>query len=174
METNSESGKATSEMIVVRTFIRKRKRTMITKKLPSNKLSFTLLIELSMKRLWRKISVETCTSFGKFFCKSAMTASSFSVSSIVLVFGCLVTVTRTAGFVRSEARPNFGCLPPTFTVAISSRRIGVLSGVMATTPLASSSAFVVVKTPRIIYSLEYSYKTPPLAFWFIWRQTSKT
>ena len=37
----------------------------------------------------------------------------------VLVSGCLVTVISTAGFVRSEAVPSFGLLPPILTVAIS-------------------------------------------------------
>ena len=155
METNRERGRATSEITVVRIFIRKRKRTITTKKLPSNRLFFTLLIELSMKRLWRKISVETCTSDGKFFCKSATIASSLSVRSIVLVFGCLVTVISTAGLARSEAVPSFGLLPPIFTVATFSKRTGK-SPTVFTTPFPISSALAVERTPRMMYSLSYS------------------
>ena len=124
METNKANGKATKEMTVVRTFIKKRKSTITTKTLPSKRLRFTLLMELSMKRLWRKISVETCTSAGKFFCRSATIPSNFSVNSSVLVSGCFVTVISTAGFVRSEAKPNFGLLPPICTVAISPKVTG--------------------------------------------------
>ena len=155
METNKERGKATSEITVVRIFIRNRNRTITTKKLPSNRLFFTLLIELSIKRLWRNMSVETCTSAGRFFCKSAIIASNFSVKSIVLVFGCLVTVINTAGFARSEAVPSFGLLLPIFTVAIFSNKTGK-SPTIFTTPFPISSAFAVERTPLMMYSLSYS------------------
>ena len=156
METSRESGMATKEMAVVLTFIKKRKSTTMTKRLPSTKLFFTLLMELSMKRLCRKMSVEMCTSAGRLFWRSARLASSFSVSSRVLVFGCFVTVMRTAGFAFSDAKPSFGLLPPIWTVAMSRSRTGTLPGNDLTTPFASSSAFAVDKTPRIMYSLLYS------------------
>ena len=50
-EMTSDRGRVTSEMIVVRTFARKRKRTMTTKRLPSTRDFLTFPMELSMKRL---------------------------------------------------------------------------------------------------------------------------
>lgn len=47
-------------------------------------------------------------AFRQFDESSAMDSSSFFVSSIVLVAGCLVTVINTAGWPFSEARPNRG------------------------------------------------------------------
>ena len=126
METISEMGSVTSEIIVVRTFARNRKSTITTKIPPSNNDFFTFPMELSIKRLWRKISVETFTSAGRFFCKSFKEASSLSVSSSVLVEGCLVTVSNTAGFPRSEAVPNFGAFAPMATSAISSNSTGTV------------------------------------------------
>ena len=49
-ETTSERGMVTSEMSVVRTFIRKMKRTMTTKIPPSKSDWRTLSMELRMKR----------------------------------------------------------------------------------------------------------------------------
>ena len=51
MDTSSESGRVTSEIIVVRTLARNRNKTMTTKIPPSKRDFFTLLMELSMKRL---------------------------------------------------------------------------------------------------------------------------
>ena len=155
METSSESGSVTREISVVRTLAKNRKSTMTTKIPPSKRDFFTLPIELSIKRLWRKISVETLTSAGKFFCKSCREASNLSVSSSVLVAGCLVTVMSTAGLPRSEAVPSFGALGPTFTSAMSSSVTGKLFTVF-TTALPSSSTLVVESTPRTIYSLPNS------------------
>ena len=66
------------------------------------------------------MSVETFTSGGRFFWRSFRDASSLSVSSSVLVAGCLVTVIRTADLPRSEAVPSFGAFGPMVTFAISS------------------------------------------------------
>ncbi len=49
IETSKDNGKATNEITVVRIFIKNRNKTITTKKLPSNKLFLTLLIELSIK-----------------------------------------------------------------------------------------------------------------------------
>ena len=148
-------GSVTSEMTVVRTLARNRKRTITTKIPPSNSDFFTLPIELSMKRLWRKISVDTFTSAGRFFCKSFKEASNLSVSSSVLVAGCLVTVSNTAGFPRSEAVPNFGALGPIATSAISSSNTGTPL-ILFTTAFPNWSALSVESTPRTMYSLPYS------------------
>ena len=126
METSSERGSVTSEMTVVRTLARNRNKTMTTKMPPSKSDFFTLLMELSMKRLWRKMSVDTFTSGGRFFCRSFSEASSLSVSSNVLVEGCLVTVISTAGFPLSEAVPSLGAFGPIRTSAMSSSSTGTL------------------------------------------------
>ena len=126
METSSERGSVTSEMTVVRTLARNRNKTMTTKMPPSKSDFFTLLMELSMKRLWRKMSVDTFTSGGRFFCRSFSEASSLSVSSNVLVEGCLVTVISTAGFPLSEAVPSLGAFGPIRTSAMSSSSTGAL------------------------------------------------
>ena len=102
------------------------------------------------------MSVEICTSFGKFFCKSAKAASSFSVSSMVPVFGCLVTVMSTAGFPFSEASPNLGCCDPIRTSATSSKVMGAPSGVVLMTARPNLRTSSVEMTPRTMYSFPYS------------------
>ncbi len=95
---NIDKGRATREMIVVRKFIRKKEQHHNHKKTaPSSKASWMLWIELLIKRDCLKMSVETSTSSGKVLRSSWIEASSLSVSSRVLVPGCLVTVTSTAG-----------------------------------------------------------------------------
>ena len=127
---------------------------MTTNMAPSKSEFCTLSIELSMKRDWRKMSVETFTSRGRFFCRSARASSSFSVSSMVPVSGCLVTVRSTAGRPFSEARPSLGCWAPTRTSAMSERRIGVPSALLTTArPIWATSS--VETTPRTMYSLPY-------------------
>ncbi len=155
MATNNESGSATNEMTVVRKFIRKKNSTTITNSAPSNSACCILWIELLIKRDWRKISVEIRTSAGSVFCKSCMEASSLSVNSRVLVAGCLVTVTNTAGFAFSEASPNLGALLPIRMSAISESMTGISLTVL-TTAFPNSSVWVVAITPCTMYSLPYS------------------
>ena len=173
MATNRDRGRATSEMIVVRTFIRKKKSTTTTKMAPSNRASCMLDMELSIKRDWRNMSEEIFTSEGNVFCRSTMAWSSLSVSSSVFVFGCFVMVTSTAGFALSEARPNLGSFGPICTVAMSDRRTGMLFTVFIT-PLPISSTSFVAKRPCTIYSLPYSYRIPPVEFWFMLSTTAST
>ena len=168
-----ERGSVTRDMTVVLTFARKRKSTTTTKSAPSKREFFTLSIELSMNLDWRKMSVETCTSGGRFFSRSCNAASSFSVSSIVPVSGCFVTVSRTAGLPFSEARPSLGWLEPTFTSATSSNVTGAPSTVFITA-LDISFTSSVETTPLTIYSLPYSYITPPLTLLFIFLVTAMT
>ena len=52
-ETMSERGMVTSEITVVRTFIRKSNNTTTTKMPPSKSDFFTLSMALLMKRSWR-------------------------------------------------------------------------------------------------------------------------
>ncbi|CCY36416.1 unknown [Tannerella sp. CAG:118] len=163
IDTNNDRGRATNEIIVVLRFIRNRNNTIITKNAPSNNDFCILSIELSMKRDCLNTSFEICTSGGIDFCKSIIDASNALVKSNVLVFGCLVTVTKTAGFPFSEANPNLGALFPICIVAISSNRIGTLFSIF-TIDLESSSVLLVDSIPRTIYSFPNSYKIPPLAF----------
>ena len=121
--TNAK-GMVTSEMMVVRTFMRNTKSTMTTKMAPSMRERFTLSMELLMKRSWRYTSVVSTTSEGSSRLISSSVASSFFVSSSVLVLGCLVTVRMTAGSVRNEATPNLGRWSPTLTSAMSESLIG--------------------------------------------------
>ena len=153
--TNRDKGRATSEMIVVRTFIKKKKRTIITKTDPSNKAFWILLIELSINRDWRNMSVETCTSAGRVFCSSCKETSNFSVNSSVFVDGCLVTVIKTAGLPFSEASPSLGALAPIRTSATSEIKSGT-SLMVLITALPISSGWVVAITPWTMYSLPYS------------------
>ena len=101
------------------------------------------------------MSVETFTSGGRFFCRSFKDASNLSVSSSVLVAGCLVIVISTADFPRSEAVPSFGAFGPMVTSAISSSVTGKLFTVF-TTALPSCSVLEVESTPRTIYSFPNS------------------
>ena len=50
MLTTSDKGMVTSEMTVVRMFMRKRKRMITTKMPPSTRASLTLFMELRIKR----------------------------------------------------------------------------------------------------------------------------
>ena len=119
------------------------------------------------------MSVLTFTSGGRFFCKSFKDASNLSVNSSVLVAGCLVTVNSTADLPRSDAVPSLGNFAPTCTSAMSSSKIGAFPEAVPprTTARASWSTRSVESTPRTMYSLPYSYNTPPFAFRFISRVT---
>ena len=168
IDTNKERGKATKDITVVLKFIKKKNKTIMTKTEPSNRDFCMLSIELSIKRDCRNTSVEMWISAGKFFCNSATDWSSFSVSSSVLVFGCLVTVINTAGSPFSEAIPSLGALFPIWMSAMSSSRTG-MPFIVFTTALDSSSIWFVETIPLTIYSLLNSYNIPPFAFWFIFR-----
>ena len=155
MAVSRESGRATSEMMVTRPFMRKKNSTITTKIAPSHSDLEMLSIELSIKRDCLKISVEICTS-GNVFCNSSRVWSSCSVSSIVLVDGCFVTVIRTAGQPRSEATPSLGDLPPMTTSATSLRTMGFPVSESLINPLAISSTSRSATMPRTTYSLPYS------------------
>ena len=107
-----------------------------------------------MKRDWRNTSVDTCTSAGRLVCRSCKASSNFPVSSIVPVFGCLVTVSNTAGLPFSEARPSLGCWLPVLTSAMSYNVTGEPPAVLMTArPIFRTSS--VETTPRTMYSLPY-------------------
>ena len=156
MVIRSDSGMVTSEISVVLTFIRNRKSTRITNSAPSISACRILPIEASMKSLWRKMSVLTCTSDGSVFAISAILASRASVRSLVETLGCLVTVSRTPGLPSMDAVPVRGSWGPVRTSAMSRRVIGRPSAAVLTTASAISSTAVVEAMPRIMYSLEYS------------------
>ena len=150
-----ESGMETSEMRVVRQFIRKIKSTRTTNRPPSSRDFLTFPIEASMKRDWRKISVLMWTSAGREEPISASSRSSLRVSSRELVLGCLVTVRRTAGLPSFEATPRMGVLAPILTSAMASSVTGRPLAVVLTTAFCSAQMSPVARTPRTIYSFPY-------------------
>ena len=85
---------------------------------------------------------------------------------MVLVLGCFVTVIITHCLPFSDAVPMLGAWLPTFTVAISPMVIAVLPEPF-TNAFFSASILFVALTPRTIYSLPYSYSTPPEVLRFI-------
>ncbi len=151
-----ESGMETSEITVVRQFIRNMNSTMITKIAPSIKDCFTLSNELSMKRDWRNIRELTLTSAGRLAFSSSKALSSLPVSASVLVLGCFVTVSSTAGFPSLEATPRTGVFGPMRTSATASSVIGSPFSDVLTTAFFISSKSLVDRRPRTIYSLPYS------------------
>ena len=151
-----ESGMETSEITVVRQFIRNMNSTMITKIAPSIKDCFTLSNELSMKRDWRNIRELTLTSAGRLVFSSSNALSSLPVRASVLVLGCFVTVSSTAGFPSLEATPSTGVFGPMRTSATASSVIGSPFSEVFTTAFFSSSISLVDRRPRTIYSLPYS------------------
>lgn len=155
MAVSSDSGRATSEMRVTRPFMRKKKSTTTTNRAPSHSEWAMLSMELSIKRDCLKMSVDICTS-GSVFCSSARVLSSCSVSSSVLVAGCLVTVMSTAGQPRSDATPSLGDLLPITTSATSLSTMGSPLSENLTNPLAMSLASRSATMPRTTYSLPYS------------------
>ena len=138
MVMSKDIGMVTKEIMVVRAFIRNMNNTITTKNAPSKSDRWMLPMELLMKELWRKICLSMCTSPGNSFLRLSSIWSSFSVSSRVLTFGCLVTVISTAGVARWEAIPVLGDWAPIFKSAISFNRTGVPS-VCLITVCASSS-----------------------------------
>ena len=106
------------------------------------------------------------TSGGSAVLSSASAASIFSERSSVLVSGCFVTVIITHGLPRSDATPVFGVRLPIFTAAMSP---SVTAAPPAVFTKAAESAAVsrVASMPRMMYSLPYSYSTPPEAFVFM-------
>ena len=122
--TTIDRGMDTSEMSVVLQFIRNMKRTMTTNNPPSSSDLRTLPIDPSMKLDWRNISELTFTSEGSEALRSSKAESSLPVSSRVLVSGCFVTVSSTAGLPSLEATPRTGALAPVRTRAMSSRVTG--------------------------------------------------
>ena len=148
-------GSDTSEAIVVRRFIRKKKSTIITISAPSRSDDCRLLTELDMKSLWRNISSEICTYGGRVAAIEFSSSSMRSVSWIVAASGCLVTVSNTAGRALTEAEPSRGELAPIATSAISFS-VTTDPAFDLTTVFARSSQLRVLTTPFMIYSLPNS------------------
>ena len=120
-----------------------------------------------MKRDWRKIWELIRTSEGMVVAMSASSRSSLAVRSSEEVFGCLVTGMMTAGLPSLEATPSTGVLGPIVTSAMASSVTGRPFSLVFTTAFFISSMSLVDRTPRTMYSLPYSYRVPPGAFWFM-------
>ncbi len=168
MVISNDSGIDTSEISVVRPFCKKTNSTRITNNAPSQSDCLMLPIEPLIKLAWRNMSVDTCTSAGSCERISSIALSKWSVSSSVPVLGCLVTVSSTAGFPCTDATPRRGVCAPIATVATCSKRT-VPPAMVGTAVCPSSSISLVESAPRMMYSLPYSYSTPPDAFWFMLR-----
>lgn len=103
----SEIGIAIIEIAVARQFIRKTNRIIITNNEPSIRVLLILLMEASIKSACLNMFVLIFTSSGNHFLRSRMVLSIFSVSSIVFVDGCFITVITIAGLPFTEASPIF-------------------------------------------------------------------
>ena len=119
-------------------------------------------IELLIKSACLKMSVYTFIPSGIVFFISASSASISSVSEFVSTFGCLVTVSSTAGLSSFDAT-SFGNFSPIFTSA-TSRMSTIPFSSLLTTAKPMSSTFDVLISPFTIYSLPYSYIVPPPTF----------
>ncbi len=153
-DTIIDSGSATTDISVVRRFMRKKKSTIITKSAPSSRLRCRLLMELSIKSLWRKMSVETRTSAGSVAPIEARASSISSVSCMVPVPGCLVTVIITAGSASTLATPIRGRRPPSSTEAMSPS-VTVPPASERTTACAIASQSEVLISALTMYSFPY-------------------
>ena len=111
----------------------------------------------------------TLTSAGSEGLSDAMAESSCVVRSSVLMDGCLVTVSSTAGRPDTEASPVLGLLAPSLMSATSANTMGWLAALRLITACAISLVLVVDSTPRTMYSLPCSYSTPPVALRFMLR-----
>ena len=108
------------------------------------------------------MSVLKVMSSDKFFLISVIASFKFSVSSRVLISGCLVTVITTAFFPLYEPSPIFGAAPMT-TSATSSTFTGTLSTILIT-ELPISLTLLVLPIPLIIYLFPNSLINPPGTF----------
>ncbi len=168
-----DSGSATSDTKVVRRFIRKKNRTIITISAPSSSEACRLLMELAMNSDCRKMSAETVTSGGRVLRSSSIWRSSSPVRLIVPVPGCLVMVSITDSRPLTEAVPMRGRLPPNFTVATSpTRRLRPCPEGSAMA--ATSSGEAVLTAPLTRYSLPWAYITLPAAFSLLPSRASST
>lgn len=120
--TITDTGRVTTEMAVVLTFIKKKNNIAMTNNEPSIKDICKFPIELLIKSLCRNMSVFILTSLGREDLSSLSCSSIELVNGIVPIPGCLVTVNRTAGCVFNEALPKFGYFPAALISATSARR----------------------------------------------------
>ena len=92
-----DNGRATSDIIVVRMFIKKKNKIITTKTAPSISARWMLEIELLMNEDCLKISVEILIPSGIDFRASSNSSSICAVNLFVSIFGCFVIVNNTAG-----------------------------------------------------------------------------
>ena len=156
---------ATTEMMVVRKLPRNTKRTMMTNTAPSSRARPTLCTDVEMKSAWRNTCVSRCTSAGKDFCISCRLRSICSVTSSVLMLGCLDIDRMTAGRPLREAMPMCTALP--MRTCATSPTVTGCGPVFLSSVEAMSARSLVRPMPRRAYSLPYSRTTPPVLFWLI-------
>ena len=92
-----DNGRATSDIIVVRMFIKKKNKIITTKTAPSISARWMLEIELLINEDCLKISVEILIPSGIDFRASSNSSSICAVNLFVSIFGCFVIVNNTAG-----------------------------------------------------------------------------
>ena len=109
--TTSESGMASTEMLVARTSPRKRKRITTTRMAPSRRASITFATARRMKLDWRKSSVWRRMPSGSVRWIASSSPSMRSVSSKVLAPGCFCTESTTPDVAFTEPSPTFGAAP---------------------------------------------------------------
>ena len=102
-----EIGMAISEMKVVRTFSRNRKRMTATTATASSSTFSTLPMEVWMKLACLNRISSAWTPFGRNCAKSLNARSTSAVSSVVSAPGCFCTDRITAGLPLTPASPRF-------------------------------------------------------------------
>ena len=122
MVITNDKGMVTSEIMVVRAFIRKMKSTITTNRAPSAENVSHCIWALNKTGLAKNV-VESFTSAGSVFVDHQLLDQLIGHHCTA---GCFVTVINTASLPRSEATPSLGVLFPTVTSAIFSSSTGVL------------------------------------------------
>ena len=156
---SSDSGIATSEMAVVRTFSRNANSTTATRIAPSRRASPTLPSAASMKSAWRNRKRGAAMPGGRLPDTSASTASTARVRAMLSMPGCFCTDKITAGLPSKPAPPRAtaGAKP---TSATCDRRTGTPRGA-PTGRLARSSMRRLRPMPRISHSCPWRSMKPP-------------
>ena len=145
--TASDSGMATTEMIVVRKFQRKKNRMMMTRRAPSRRAAMTLWTASEMKSACRKMARFTWMPEGSWAWMRSSSSSRRSVNSSVFSPGCFKIDRITAGSAFTDAVPKRG-RGPISTCATSRRSTGT-SPRIATTVVPMSSTLCARPSPRI-------------------------
>ena len=172
MVASRDIGMAMIEMTVVLKLPRNRKRIMMTNTAPSSRALPTLPTEACMKSACWNMCVSILTSAGTDAATSLRLASMALVTLRVLMLGCLLMETMTAGLPFCDAVPSLTA-GPMRRVATSERQTGPLLS-RHTRLLPSSSRSVVRAMPLRAYSLPHSRTIPPSVLMLSERPTASS